>query len=161
MQLQTWGNTVEALVSTGKTLAAIDPRIVVKVPITQLGTTAASQLIRAGVRVTLTAVYSVHQVLIAAALGADYVAPYLGRIHDLGGNGREMLATMQRVLTGVNSSTRILTASIREIEDISFLATRGLATFTVSVAIATAFFQSAATQSATADFERAARIMGG
>lgn len=160
MQLQTWGDTVEDLVSTGKKLAAIDSRVVVKSPITRMGTTAASQLIAAGVRVTLTAVYSVHQVLIAAALGADYVAPYLGRINDAGGNGRETLAKMQQALTGVKSPTRILTASIRDIEDIAILATQGLDTFTFSAKIATAFFNVPATETATADFARAARGMG-
>ena len=161
MHLQTWGDTVEDLVRTGKQLAAIDPRVVVKAPITRLGTTAASQLIVSGVRVTLTAVYSVHQVLIAAALGAEYVAPYLGRINDAGGNGREMLAQMQQALTRVKSPTRILTASIRDIEDIAVLATQGLDTFTFSAKIATAFFDVPATETATADFARAARTMGG
>ncbi|MDJ0706930.1 MAG: transaldolase family protein [Leptolyngbyaceae cyanobacterium MO_188.B28] len=161
MQLQTWGDSVEDLVSTGKQLAAIDPRVVVKSPITRLGTTAASQLIAAGVRVTLTAVYSVHQVLIAAALGADYVAPYLGRINDAGGNGRETVTKMQQALTGVKSPTRLLTASIRDIEDISVLATQGLDTFTFSAKIAAAFFNAPATETATADFARAVRNMGG
>src|SRR4028118_301496 len=53
VQLQTWGNTVDVLVNTGKLLAAIDDRIVVKVPITQLGTQAASQLIAEGIKSTL------------------------------------------------------------------------------------------------------------
>lgn len=161
VQLQTWGDTVEDLVSTGKQLAAIDSSVVVKAPITRIGTTAASHLIAAGVRVTLTAVYSVHQALIAAALGADYVAPYLGRINDASGNGRETLAKMQQALTGVKSSTRILAASIRDIEDIAVLASQGVDTFTFSSAIATAFFNVSATETATADFARAAQAMGG
>lgn len=156
VQLQTWGGTVEAWVEHGQQLAALDPRIVVKVPITQAGTAAATQLIKTGVRVTLTGVYEVHQVLIGAALGAEYVAPYLGRITDFGRNGRETIATMQQALEGVGSSTRILTASIREIGDIASLATQGLDTFTFSAKIAAQFFDVAATQRATADFERAA-----
>lgn len=160
IQLQTWGTTVDELVSHGRMLAAIDPKVVVKVPITQVGTTAASQLIAAGIPTTLTGVYATHQVLIAAALGADYVAPYLGRISDLGSDGREVLMTMQRSIAGVNSVTRILVASIRTVEDISALAEQGLNTFTFSPAIATAFFEVAATNQAATDFEQAARRMG-
>ncbi|MEM8805339.1 MAG: transaldolase family protein [Cyanobacteria bacterium P01_G01_bin.38] len=160
VQLQAWGSTVEALVSIGEQLAALDTRVVVKVPITRLGTTAAAQLTQLGVRVTLTAVYSVHQVLIAAALGAEYVAPYLGRINDLGKDGRALLAQMQQALNGVQSPTRILTASIRNVEDISRLATQGLDTFTFSAKIASAFFDVKATSDATEDFERAAQAMG-
>ncbi|MEO0457030.1 MAG: transaldolase family protein [Cyanobacteria bacterium P01_A01_bin.114] len=161
VQLQTWGATPAALVSTGQQLAAFDPRVVVKVPITRMGTTAAAQLTQLGVRVTLTAVYAVHQVLIAAALGAEYVAPYLGRINDRGQDGRATLAEMQRALDGVQSTTRILTASIREVEDIAKLATHGLATFTFAPKIAAALFEVEATLAATADFERAAKAMGG
>lgn len=97
-----------------------------------------------------------HQVLIAAALGADYVAPYLGRINDLGRNGREDLVAMQRAIAGVGSTTRILVASIRSIDNITLLATQGLDTFTFSPLIAAAFFDVTATNEAAADFERAA-----
>lgn len=156
VQMQTWGATEEELVATGKALAAIDPRIVVKVPITRIGTTAAARLAADGVRITMTAVYARQQVLIAAALGAEYVAPYLGRINDLGLDGREELAAMQRSLNGIQSSTRILTASIRQVEDLAYLSSQGLDTFTFSTAIAQALFDVPSTVQATADFERAA-----
>lgn len=160
VQLQTWGTSVEALANTGKRLAAISDRVVVKVPITRTGTQAASRLKADGIRVTLTGVYAVHQVLIAAALGVDYAAPYLGRINDLGRNGRDDLVAMQNIITGTGSATRLLVASIRSAEDLAFLATRGLDTFTVSPAIATAFFAVSATERAATDFEAAARRMG-
>lgn len=160
IQLQTWGDTKEALITTGQALAAIDPRIVVKVPITQLGTTAAATLVAEGIRVTLTAVYEVPQILIAAALGVEYAAPYLGRITDAGGNGREAIAQMQQALDGVKSSTRILTASIRDVEDLAYLATQGLDTFTFAPRIAEALFGSAQTNAATEAFEKAAMAMG-
>lgn len=157
IQLQTWGGSVDQYVSRGHRLAEIDPRVVVKVPATKVGTTAAVQLIRAGVRVTMTGIYAVPQVLIAAAIGAEYAAPYLGRIHDSGRNGCEDLGMMQRSLTGVDSSLRLLVASIRRAEDISVLAAQGLNTFTVSVAIAEQFFDVPATLKATEAFESAAQ----
>lgn len=145
---------------TGLILAEIDERVVVKVPITKVGTEAASKLIAKGIRVTLTGVYAVHQVLIAAALGADYAAPYLGRINDLGCNGREDLVAMQQAIAGVGSTTRILVASIRSVDDIALLATQGLNTFTFSPEIAAAFFDVTATNQAATDFEQAAKRMG-
>jgi transaldolase len=157
VQLQTWGTTVDSLVNTGRLLAEINERVVVKVPITKIGTEAAAKLIAEGIRITLTGVYAIHQVLIAAALGADYVAPYLGRINDLGHNGREDLVVMQRASAGVGSTTRILVASIRGIDDIVFLAAQGLDTFTFSPLVASAFFEVTPTNQAAADFEQAAR----
>lgn len=160
VQMQTWGDTVDALVKTGEAIAAVDHRVVVKVPITQMGTEAASRLVKNGARVTLTAAYTRHQALIAAAIGAEYVAPYLGRINDQGQNGRDELIAMQRSLDGVSSTTRILTASIRQVDDIAYLSAQGLNTFTFSGAIATAFFDVPSTLKATEDFERAAHHMG-
>lgn len=161
VQLQTWGETKQELINTAQILAKIDQRVVIKVPITQLGTEVAAILLRAGLHVTMTAVYDVPQILIAAALGADYAAPYLGRINDAGRNGREDLATMQQVLDGVQSSTRILAASIRQVEDIAYLAAQGLNTFTFSPKIAEEFFRSEQTAAATEAFERAAAAMSG
>ena len=161
VQLQTWGNSVDSLVKTGKLLAGISDSIVVKVPITKIGTQAASLLIGEGIRVTLTAVYAVHQVAIAAALGADYTAPYLGRINDLGRNGYDDLVAMEKIISGLGSTTRILVASIRSVDDIAFLASQGLNTFTFSPAIAAEFFDVAATAQAASDFQEAARKMGG
>ncbi|MGB3299112.1 MAG: transaldolase family protein [Phormidesmis sp.] len=156
VHLQAWGDSAAQLETVGRSLASIDSRIVVKLPATQIGTTAAKALIHSGVPVTLTAIYTVHQVVIAAAIGASYAAPYLGRMNDLGRDGRADLAKMQQVLNGVGSQTRLLTASIREIEDISVLAAQGVNTFTFSEAIAQSFFNVPATLEATAAFERAA-----
>lgn len=157
VQLQTWGTSLDSLVERGEAIAAIAPNIVVKVPATRLGTTAAAQLIGQGIPVTLTGLHSTPQALLGAALGAQYVAPYLGRINDLGQNGREVLANMQRALNGVGSQTRILTASIRSVGDIPFLASRGVNTFTFSTAIAQAFFAIEATEKAIQAFEQAAQ----
>jgi transaldolase len=157
VQLQAWGGTVEEYVQIGHRLSDIDPCVVVKIPITKVGTAAAVKLIGAGVRVTLTGVYTAPQVLIAAAIGAEYAAPYLGRIHDSGRNGCEDIITMQRSLHGTNSNTRLLVASIRRAEDMATLAAAGLNTFTFSGAIAHQLFNVTATLSATEAFEAAAQ----
>jgi transaldolase len=157
VQMQAWGPTVGDLVETGLQIAALDrkQRIVVKVPVTEAGCAAASQLVSAKVRVTVTAVYEVSQVILGTLLQAEYAAPYLGRINDLGRNGRAVLTEMQ-TMTGLTSGPRLLVASIREVEDILALAHVGLRTFTISPAIAEALFKVSATLQATAEFERAA-----
>ena len=157
VQLQAWGGTIDQYVQIGHRLAEIDPRVVVKIPVTQTGTAAAVKLIHAGVRVTLTGVYAVPQVLIAAAIGAEYAAPYLGRIHDSGRNGCEDLGAMQRSLDGTHSNTRLLVASIRRAEDMAMLAAQRLNTFTFSTAIAHQLFDVPETLSATEAFEAAAQ----
>lgn len=157
LQLQTWGQTPSAQVACAHKLAAIDSRIVIKVPATEAGTEVAARLIEDGLRVTLTAVYAPHQVLTAAALGADYAAPYLGRLNDMDQNGRQQLIEMHKLVSACASSTRILTASIRNIEDITALAVHGVNTFTFSATIADAWFKVQATDQAAVDFEAAAQ----
>ena len=155
VHLQTWGGSEAQWLSRGRDLAAIAPqKVVVKVPVTACGAAAAKGLINAGIPVTFTACYEPAQVLIAAALGAHYIAPYLGRISDLGRDGHAELTAMQRALEGLGSSVRLLVASLRQTSDLSRLAAVGLNTFTISPAIASALFASEATAAAATQFEQ-------
>jgi transaldolase len=157
VQIQTWGMSVDAMVRTGRLLADMDPRVVVKVPATRNGTVASARLLAHGVRITMTCVFEVHQALTAAALGADYVAPYLGRMTDQGQDGIQAVAEMQTSVSKLGSSLRVLVASIREVKDITVLAGYGVNTFTLSAVIASQWFGVDATNQAAEVFEQAAR----
>ena len=95
----------------------------------------------------------------AAALGADYIAPYLGRITDLGRDGHAELTRMQRIVEGVarpvqaGAALRLLVASLRSAEDLARLAAEGLDTFTISPAIAAELFAVEPTLAAADQFE--------
>ncbi|MFM7086898.1 MAG: transaldolase family protein [Cyanobium sp.] len=155
LHLQTWGADADAATACGLALAAFDrQRVLVKVPITRSGAETARRLGEAGVAVTFTACYEVHQVLLAAALGARYIAPYLGRISDSGRDGPAELIAMQRCLAGVGSSTRLLVASLRRPQELSQLAAAGLGTFTLSPELAGELFACPATAAAAARFEQ-------
>ena len=158
VMLQAWGESAAALVASGLALSEGDcDRIVVKVPVTAPGTQAAAALIERGVRVCLTACYGSHQALVAAAAGAEYLAPYLGRMTDAGKAGHEEIEAMQSIVDGLGSSTRIFAASIRHVDDLSRLATAGVYTFTFSPDVARMLFEiEPLTDAAAADFERAA-----
>lgn len=153
IHLQTWGSDVETATAIGRQLAAIDrQRVLVKVPVDRQGIDTARQLIHEGIAITFTACYQPHQVLLAAALGARYIAPYLGRISDTGRDGHAEVIAMQRCLDGVGSSTRLLVASLREPSDLSRLAAAGIGTFTLGASIAEALINVEATREAAARF---------
>lgn len=155
IHLQTWGTDGADQLANGQALAALDPqRVLVKVPITRVGAEVARGLIDEGIAVTFTACYEVAQVLVAAALGADGIAAYLGRIGDLGRDGHAEVIAMQRALEGVGSATRLLVASLRHPDDLARLAAAGLANHTISPAIAAALFASPQTAAAAEQFER-------
>ena len=160
IQLQSWGTETEALVENGLALAALSPRIVVKVPITFEGILAVSSLRKAGIRTTLTAVYAPHQALSASAAGADYVAPYFGRIGDLGRDALAELRAMHAILQACGRPTRLLVASIRSVHDLALLAASGLDTFTFGAKVAEALFDDPDTIRAAAQFEATAARSG-
>ena len=161
IHLQAWGGDAESLAACGADLAALAPgRVLVKLPITRAGAEAARRLIHAYVPVTFTACYAVPQVLVAAALGARYIAPYLGRIGDLGRDGHADLIAMQQALDGVGAPTRLLVASLRDPTDLTRLAAAGVGCFTLAPPVAAALFAAAPTVEAAAQFERDAVAAG-
>jgi transaldolase len=131
IHLQVWGREMDKMLGIGRKLGAIDQRVMVKVPINQPGILCARQLIAEGTNVTLTALHSPRQALIAAALGAQYAAPYLGRMYDGGLDGLSKVTVMNRILRELNSPLRLLVASIRQMADLVTMAERGLNTFTL------------------------------
>jgi len=154
-EAQAEGAQAERYLACGRALAALAPRRVwVKLPITRAGALAARQLLEEAIPITFTACFEPAQVLLAAALGADYIAPYLGRIGDLGRDGHAELAAMQRCVAGVGSPLRLLVASLRQPEDLARLAAEGLDTFTISPQIAAELFASPVTRAAAEQFER-------
>jgi transaldolase len=159
---QAWGASAEDMYNVGMQLSEIDrERVVIKVPVTFEGTKAASKLIDSGVRVCLTACYSSDQAIIAAGLGAEYLAPYLGRMTDAGKDGMEECKRMQDIVNGLGSSTRIFVASIRDVKSMGDLMSHGMDSFTFNPEIARELFAEALTTTAAEDFEAAAKRGGG
>lgn len=156
---QTWGETVDALTDNGVALAAIDPRVFVKVPITLNGTLASARLIARKIPVTTTALYAAHQAGTSMALGAAYAAPYLGRMDESGRDGHGTVISMQRMIRAMESPMRLLVASLRRVESIPALIEQGVDTFTLGPSLLPALFKDDATLSAARDFERAAAAM--
>jgi transaldolase len=158
LHLQAWGATAADMLHCGRALAALAPgHVAVKLPVTSQGAAVAHELGRAGIPITFTACYEPHQVLIAAALGAAYIAPYLGRINDQGRDGTAAVIAMHRSLSGLGSSVRLLVASLRQPGELTRLAAEGLNTFTISAELAAALVHCDATEAASTQFERDAQ----
>ena len=155
---QVWGNSVAEFVTVGQKLAAIYPhKLVVKVPITDIGIKAAKHLALDKIPLTFTGLYSAHQVITAAALGVNYAAPYLGRMDDNNRDGLGEITLMHKMLMG--KPTRLLVASLRHINSIVTLAAAGLDTFTISPDVTKQLIDEPLTDKAAADFQAAALRM--
>jgi len=136
LHLQTYSDDMAGILREAEILAKLDAdRVVVKIPATPTGYCAASQLAAQGLRVTLTAVYTLRQVILAHAVGARYIAVYLGRMRDSGVDAFELVGKMERVLTEQASLLEILAASVRAPEEIEALAELGVATATLPLKV--------------------------
>lgn len=154
---QAWGESAQEMYQCGMALSQPSrDSIVVKVPVTLEGVQAAKLLVQGGVRVCLTACYNHKQALLAASVGAEYIAPYLGRMNDAGKDGVSECLKMQAITQGMQSDTRILVASIRDAQTMVDLAAKGMETFTFSPEVARELFVEPLTTQAARDFEQAA-----
>lgn len=153
---QSWGDESARLFGHGEQLARISNQVVVKLPVTRVGLEAAAKLAKAGIKTCLTAVYAPFQALLAAAMGATYVAPYLGRMNDAGRDGHAHIARMAAALKKTDNRTEILAASVRAPDDVATLAMNGVRCLTLSPTVAEKLFQEPLTLEAVSLFEAAA-----
>lgn len=104
----------------------------VKVPVTPVGLEAMKQLKKKGVRITATAIYTPMQAFLAAKAGADFAAPYVNRMDNLGANGIQATKMMQDILEKNHFSTQILAASFKNSQQVLELCAYGIGAATVA-----------------------------
>ena len=113
--------------------------MVVKFVATRAGSVACAALAAGGAPTLLTAIYDPGQAIVAAAAGATYIAPYLGRLNDAGRQGIAEVVAMHEVLVATGSKTKVLLASIRSVPDMVALARHGVDRFTMAPDVAGSF----------------------
>lgn len=104
----------EDMVEEGRSIAALHPNMVVKIPMTCEGLKAVKVLSREGIHTNVTLIFSAAQALLAARAGASYVSPFLGRLDDIGTDGTELIARIAEIFHNyADIDTRIICASVR------------------------------------------------
>ena len=103
----------ENIIKEGEALAALDPKIVVKVPMIKDGVKAIKYFTSKGIRTNCTLIFSAGQALLAAKAGATYVSPFLGRLDDIGSEGLTLIEDIRLIFDNYGYPTEILAASIR------------------------------------------------
>jgi len=129
---------------------------VVKVPLSEPGIRAVQGIKALRGPILMTAAYDAKQMFVATALGADYVAPYFGRMLERGLPAYEVLAQMLAIGRSAGGGTRILVASLRDTAQMAQLAQEGHDCFTIAPEVARELLTDANTLAAVAEFEAAA-----
>lgn len=144
----------DKLVEEAKTLAAIHPQVVVKVPMYNDGMGAVAELTRLGIKTNVTLVFSVNQALLAAAAGATYVSPFIGRLDDIGDDGSELVGDIADIFNGCGIETKIIAASVRHPLHVLTSARAGAHIATVPFKVIEAMFSHPLTASGIDQFNK-------
>ncbi|SER77257.1 fructose-6-phosphate aldolase [Pedobacter rhizosphaerae] len=105
--------TYEEIIKEGEALAALNPKIVVKVPMIKDGVKAIKYFSSKGIKTNCTLIFSAGQALLAAKAGATYVSPFLGRLDDISTDGLTLIEDIRTIFDNYGYETQILAASIR------------------------------------------------
>ncbi|MGG6232242.1 fructose-6-phosphate aldolase [Tenacibaculum sp. SDUM215027] len=103
----------DGMIKEGEALAALNPQIVVKLPMIKDGIKACKYFSDKGIKTNVTLVFSAGQALLAAKAGATYVSPFIGRLDDVSTDGLNLIAEIRQIYDNYMFETQILAASVR------------------------------------------------
>lgn len=103
----------EGMVREGEALAALDEKIVVKIPMVKDGVKALKYFSDKGIKTNCTLIFSAGQALLAAKAGATYVSPFIGRLDDISTDGLGLIESIRVIFDNYGFETEILAASVR------------------------------------------------
>ncbi len=140
------------MIAEGEKLAAIDPKIVVKIHMIKDGIRALKYFSDKGIRTNCTLIFSAGQALLAAKAGATYVSPFVGRLDDISTDGMQLIEDIRLIFDNYAFNTQILAASVRHPMHIIQCAKIGADVMTGPLSAITALLKHPLTDSGLAQF---------
>jgi len=104
---------LESMLREARELSAIDPNVVVKIPMTTVGLRAVKTLSGEGVQTNVTLIFSPLQALLAAKAGATYISPFVGRLDDISQEGMSLVREILDIFSNYLFETEVIVASVR------------------------------------------------
>lgn len=150
--VQVVSNSVDGIVAEAKQLHELPFDIVVKIPAHAAGLAAIKQIKQHDIPVLATAIYNVQQGMMAAWNGADYLAPYLNRIDNLGFDGIGVVGDLQAFIDRYQLPTKLLVASFKNVQQVLQVLQLGVGSVTLPPEIARQMLVCPATDAAVAKF---------
>lgn len=133
-------------------LEEIDRDVYIKVPVSYEGVKAIKILKAEGIKVTATAVYDLMQAYMALAAGADYIAPYVNRIGNLGSDPMELIRQLSNRIALDNYNCKILAASFKGVQQVRDAFNNGSQAITAPVDVLKTIFKNPNIEKAVNDF---------
>ncbi len=153
LHVQVVSRTAEEMVREARTIReALGKNTYIKIPVVKEGLKAIKHLSAQGANITATAIYTPMQAFLAAKAGADYAAPYVNRIDNLGADGVKTVQTIHDIFKNNHFKTEVLAASFKNAMQVQELCTCGVGGATVSPDILDVFLHNAAVTAAVDTF---------
>ena len=155
LHVQTVQTTAEKMVEEAKLLKKeLGGDFYVKIPIGEEGLKATKELKKLGIGVTMTAIFTPAQALIAAKAGASFVAPYVNRLDNILGDGTEVVAQIVEQLEIYDLDCKVLAASFKNAEQVHKCALAGCHSVTVTADVLKSLITHPMTDAAIEGFEK-------
>ncbi len=133
LHVQVISTEAEGMIAEGKKIVEeLGINTFIKIPTTQQGLRAMKILSKEGYNITATTIYTPMQAYLVAKAGANYAAPYVNRIDNLGANGISAAKQMHDIFKNNNFKTQILAASFKNSQQVIELCDYGVGASTVS-----------------------------
>lgn len=127
----------------------------IKIPCVEEGFRAMKQLKREGIRFIGTGIYTTMQGFLAAKCGAEYVAPYVNRIDNMGFDGVQVAKDIHDcIVKSGYTHSGLLAASFKNSQQVLELTKYGVKAVTVAPDVIEALTKNAAIDAAVAQFNK-------
>jgi transaldolase len=94
-------------------ISKVAKNVVVKIPFKQEYLPVIEKLVKEGVKINVTLIFSLIQALLVSKLGVQYISPFIGRWDDIDSDGTELLEKLMTMKFNYDFKSEILAASIR------------------------------------------------
>ena len=153
VHVQTTESEVEKIVEEAKKLRDyFGESFYIKIPVTKSGLEAMKLCSKEDIRVTATAILTSMQALAAAKNGANYVAPYVNRMENVGQDAKEAIFEISNLL--IDYPTEILAASFKNVKQVQDILRCGAEAVTIAPEIIEASIWHPYTDKSVFDFEK-------
>jgi len=150
--IQVTEKTADSMYQQGLEINKWAKQAVVKLPMNEEGLEAAYRLSEDNIKVNMTLIYTLAQVLLAAKVNVDYISPYIGRMDDNAVNGQEFISNAKNIISALGAKTKIIGASIRSTQVVVDLSIHQYDAVTMPFHIFRKMFQSSLTDEGLIQF---------
>lgn len=133
LHVQTTATEAEEIVREAEMLRSlVGGKFYIKIPITKEGLKAAAVCKSHGIGVTMTAIFTQPQALLAARAGVDFVAPYINRLDNIVSDGVHVVQEIVDIYRAYSLPTQVLAASFKNAEQVHKVSLTGAHAVTIN-----------------------------